>query len=245
MAFKIKNLIWDLMAFFYDNFYNNFPPYQDLITNIINNLTNEDKNPIYLLDAGCGTGILSFKLAKIKNNFVVIGIDKSFSMLKQAYRKNKKEKLKNLFFIHRDLNKEIDFIKNDINKLFLIHSLYLLEQPGIFLRNINHLISEKGEIYICNPKRGIRTKELLSAGKLFLMEIGKKKGFLQIYYFAAITILMGFLNLLIQFNKKKKVFYCWNKEEIFNLLINSGFKIKWAKDSCLGQSHLLICAVKE
>lgn len=248
MEYKIKKLLWDLMAFFYDKFFNYFPPYQSLLKSIINGLNNEDNNPIYILDAGCGTGILSFELAKKADNFVIIGVDNSASMLRQARKKIKKFKIKNIFLINQDLNKEFGFFineKNKFNKVFLIHSLYLLENPNKFLKDLNYFICEKGEIFLCNPCREIHAKEFILGGKLFLKEIYYKKGFLAIYIFLIYALLMGFMNFFIQIEKKKRGFYCWNAEEIFYLLKKSGYKIKWIQKSCLGESHLLICAVKE
>lgn len=248
MENKIKNLLWDLMSFFYDKFFNYFPPYQNLLKSIINNLYKEDNCPIYILDAGCGTGILSLKLAKIDEQFIIIGVDKSISMLKQARKKNKKNKVKNLFFINQDLNKELNFFLNEgkkFNKVFLIHSLYLFEQPDKFLENLNYFLCQRGEIFLCNPSREIYFMEFLSGGKLFLKEIAKKKGGWAVYFYLGFGLLMGFLNILIQSQKKKKNFYCWNEEEIFKLLKKTGYKIKWMQKSCLGDSHLLICAVKE
>ena len=235
------------MAFIYDYFYKNFPPYQTLLKNIINNLEKEHINPIYILDAGCGTGLLSFEIAK--KNFFVVGVDKSLAMLNIAQKKKQKKKknnLNNLIFTYGDLNSDLNFLnKYKFNKVFLIHSLYLLKNPEDFLKKIRSFMTSRGEILICNPLREISFLELISGGRLFVKEIVKQKKIFAIYFFLLITFAMGFLNVIIQKQKKKRIYHCWDLDRIVSILEFSGFEVKWTKDSCLSKSHLLICATRE
>jgi len=244
MSYDFGNPLWDLMALIYDYFYKNFPPYQTLLKTLTNNLEKETINPIYILDAGCGTGLLSFEIAK--RNFYVIGVDKSMAMLNIARKKRKKENLNNLNFIYGDLNNDLHFLsKYKFNKVFLIHSLYLLKNPEDFLKKVSSLLSPSGEIFICNPLREITMAELISGGRLFVKEILSQKRFFEIYFFLLITFAMGFLNVIIQKQKKKRIYHCWNLDRLVYILKQTGFKVKWTENSCLAYSHLLICAIKE
>jgi ubiquinone/menaquinone biosynthesis C-methylase UbiE len=233
--------LWGIMAFFYDQVFSHFPPYQNLHKNIINN--SNISQGVQVLDAGCGTGLLSIKLAKLGCS--VMGIDRSPEMLTRARKKKKKGKIENLIFVQEDLNKSKILPGYSFNKIFLIHSLYIFDNPQKVLENISAMLPPHGELILCNPSRRLTKRELWKGGTLFLREIVREKGFFYFFIFLPIIISMGILNLFIQGAKKKKIFYCWNEKEIIGLLKNAGFKVKWMKESCLSNSHLLVSAVKE
>jgi len=94
--------LWDWMAFIYDRFYQNFPPYLRLHQEIFKNLPTSSLEGGYLLDAGCGTGLLTVELAR--RGYPVVGVDRSSVMLRQARGKKDGEKLGRLFFLEKDLN---------------------------------------------------------------------------------------------------------------------------------------------
>jgi len=236
-----RRWIWDVMAFFYDQVFSQFPPYQFLLETVIKN-SNVCRNS-RVLDAGCGTGLLSIELARL--GCVVIGMDRSAEMLSRARNKKRTEKINNIHFVQGDLNEENRPLDFSFDKIFFIHSLYLFNNPRKVLENIYSTLPRHGEVILCNPARRLSKQELFKGGILFLREIFERKGFLNVLYFLPIIISMGILNLFIQRAKKKKVFYCWDKKEMFDLLSGVGFKITWMKESCLSNSHLLVHAVKE
>jgi len=147
------------MAFFYDQFYTRFPPYRKLIRDIIKNLPNPDSSPIWVLDAGCGTGLISLSLAK--NRFNVMGFDSSTEMLRQAFKKKKRFQLPNLSFERRDLNQADNPPRPFFHAILFIHSLYLLDNPKETLKEISSWLSTGGDLILCNPVRSITKKELL------------------------------------------------------------------------------------
>ena len=230
------------MAFIYDQVFSHFPPYQILLKNII---TNSKGFSIFdqVLDAGCGTGILSIELAR--RGAFVVGVDRSPEMLMMAKMKKKREKIENLVFIQKDLNEGFHFDKYSFNKIYMIHSLYLFNNPLEVLKNIYSLLPNRGEIILCDPMRTITPNELWKGGALFLREISNKKGILSFFAFFPIIILMGILNLAIQRAKKKKTFHCWAKNEITHMVESAGFRVCWMEESCISNSHLLIGAKKE
>jgi len=235
-----ESWLWNLMALFYDRFYSRFPPYQNLINDIIRNLPNPNSSPIWVLDAGCGTGLISLSLAK--HNFHVVGYERSREMLREAYKKKKKCKLYNLNFERRDLNRTDNPQPPFFHTILFIHSLYLLENPKETLKMISHWLYDDGELILCNPARSITKKELLKGGVDFLLEITNKKEGLSIFYLLPIMFSMGLLNLFIQHKKKRRVFHCWKSNEIEKVLEECGFKVKWIGNSCIGNSHLLVRA---
>lgn len=242
MKFGRGKRLWDLMAFFYDQFFIRFPPYQKLQKEIIENLNSPPNSSECLLDAGCGTGIFSIELAR--RGYLVVGVDRSLEMLGRARNKKDTKRLNNLFFLERDLNKEISLPEYSFNKILMIHSLYLMNNPKATLQKLASILPQGGEVFMCNPCRRLTFKELSGGGFSFLQETTKKNGFFSIFYFLPITLAMGFLNFVIQHRKKKQIFHRWDEKGIKNLLKSCGFKVRWLKESCLANSHLLLCAIK-
>jgi len=237
------NRLWGLMAFFYDQFFKRFPPYQKVLREIIENLNGIPSSSVCLLDAGCGTGLLSIELARY--GYFVVGVDRSPEMLERARKKKHKEKLDNLFFLERDLNIGIDVQEYSFNKILFVHSLYLLNDPKGTLQYLASTLPEGGEIFMCNPCRRLTLRELWVGGYSFLQETTREKGFLSILFFLPITLAMGILNFVIQHRKKKRIFHRWDEKEIRDLLKSCGFQVKWLRKSCLANSHILLCAMKE
>ena len=150
----------------------------------------------------------------------------------------------NLIFLERDLDRE-GISDYTICKVFLGHSLYLFQDPERTLAYLSSLLPLGGEIFMCNPSRKLEWRELWSGGISFLREVRREKGFASIFFFLLIAFTMGILNVLIQHRKKKKVFHCWDREAICELVTKNRLRVKWIQESCLGRSHLLLCAVKE
>ena len=244
MKFGRGKRLWDLMAFFYDQFFTRFPPYQKLQKEIIENLSSPPNSPVCLLDAGCGTGIISIELAQ--RGSLVVGVDRSLEMLGRAHNKKGKKRLDNLFFLERDLNTKINLPEYSFNKILMIHSLYLMNDPKATLQKLASALPQGGEIFMCNPCRRLTLKELCEGGRSFLRETNRENGFLSIFFFfLPILFAMGILNFIIQHRKGKRIFHLWDAKEINTLLNSCGFRVKWLKESCLANSHLLLCAVKE
>jgi SAM-dependent methyltransferase len=230
------------MAFFYEQFFRWFPPYRKLLNEIIEKVGSNHSCPVYFLDAGCGAGLMSVELAR--QGYLVVGIDRSPEMLKQARKKQRKEKLDNILFLEGDLNMEISVHKYSFHKALFIHSLYLLDDPGLTLRNLGFTLCREGEIIMCNPWRKLTFWEIWVGGRSFLLEAVRERGFFSIFFFLGIALAMAALNFVIQ-HRKKKVYHCWDEKGITEVLKTGGFKVRWLKKSCLANSHLLLCAVKE
>jgi len=241
MKGKRENWLWNWMAFFYDHFYRRFSPYQDLQQQIFRELKNSTSNSGYILDAGCGTGLLSIELAR--RGYSVVGIDRSPAMLNRARAKWDKEKVGNLHFYEKDLNERLNLPGYSFQRIILVHSLYLLDHPRGALKNFASLLPCGGEMILCNPSRMFTTAELWAGGRSFVKEAWSEKGGLSLLGILTIFLAMGALNLLIQ-RRKKALYHCWDEEEMRNLLGSCGFQIKWLRKSCLAESHFLICAIK-
>jgi 2-polyprenyl-3-methyl-5-hydroxy-6-metoxy-1,4-benzoquinol methylase len=238
-----KNRLWRWMAFFYDQFYERFPPYQKLHQEIIKHLLPSSDPFPNVLDAGCGTGLLAMKLARM--GFCVVALDQSSEMLARIEKKGEGEKLANIRTWQRDLNAPLPGRELSFQKILLIHTLYTLPNPQKTLQNLAAMLCDDGEMILCNPTRNLTSLEICKGGISFLKEAVRQQGIFSFFIFLSTALAMSLFIIIIQWRKAKKVFHYWNEEEMTRLLRNSGLKMRWAKRSCLAQFHLLVSAAKE
>jgi len=238
---KHGSQIWNWMGYFYDQFYKSFPPYLRLHQKIFNILSSSPRDSKWILDAGCGTGLLSVELAR--RGYPVVGIDQSSVMLNRAREKKEKENLENLVFLGGDLNGKINILGFSFQQIVMVHSLYLMEQPQVTLKNLSSLLPPGGEIIMCNPSRRITKTELFSGGVSFLSEAWRRERKQSIFYLIGIVLAMGVLNHLIQ-RRKTRIYHCWDENGVRDLLRPCGLRVKSLEKSCIAGSHLLLWAEK-
>jgi SAM-dependent methyltransferase len=236
-----KSRLWNLMAFFYEQFFRRFPPHRRLFDEILENVGEPDSGAGVILDAGCGPGLLSLELARRGHR--VLGIDRSPEMIKRAQKMKGKAKGENLLFLQGDLNEGVGVQEDSLQRILMIHSLYLMDDPGRVLRNLAPALAADGEMILCNPSRKLTPSELWEGGKDFLGQALSEKGPLSIFFFLPIVLVVGGFHFVIQY-RKKRTYHCWEEKEFEELLRASGLRMKWAHKSCMGSSHLVFCAVK-
>lgn len=134
------NRLWGLMAFFYEQFFKRFPPHRKLLQEIVENVGGPPSSPGFLLDAGCGPGLLTLELAR--RGHKVLGIDRSPEMVRRAQKKKEMENLDNLSFLERDLNLGLSGQEYSFHKILFVHSLYLLDDPGKTLQEVASIMGE-------------------------------------------------------------------------------------------------------
>ncbi len=242
MKDKDGSRFWTCMGFFYDRFYERFPPYQKLHQEIFKILKSSPQNSGCIIDAGCGTGLLSAELAR--QGYPVVGIDKSSGMLNRARAKREKGNLTNLLFREGDLNEKPELHGLQIQRILFIHSLYTLNHPQETLRYFSSFLPPGGEIIMCNPSRRLTPGELLAGGRSFILESCRQNERGSIFFILGVAVAMWVMNVLIQ-RKKEKIYYCWDEKEIEALLRERDFRVKCLQKSCIAGSHLLLYAIKE
>ncbi len=89
-----------------------------------------------VLDVGCGNGSVSISAAKKLSKSLIVGIDKDEENIKIANEKFRMNNLKNLVFIHGDINEQVE-IKSDV--VILSNVLEHIDNRTIFLKNIQNL----------------------------------------------------------------------------------------------------------
>ncbi len=95
-----------------------------------------------VLDVGCGNGKITALIADIATLGKVLGIDKSFEMIKFSTGKFSKELYPNLRFKLEDAQ---DFLyENEFNVIFSSFALQWVERKNIFLQNSYRSLKNKG-----------------------------------------------------------------------------------------------------
>lgn len=109
------------------------------------------ENGALMLDAGCGEGVVTEYLAKKK--FKIIGIDKSFEKVKEAFRNCRK----NIFLV-ADIN-DLPFKENTFDVVFSLDVLEYVNDTKRVFKEFSHTLKPRGKLiislpreYICFPK---------------------------------------------------------------------------------------------
>lgn len=115
---------------------------------LINIFQNLDLNNKKILDIGCGSGGLTFKLFKSLRNSEVIGVDFNEKAIKSANIRLKREKLKKLKFMSGDAE-NIVFNDNEFDIVIALDMLDHLFDPEKCLINIRKILKKNGYAIIC------------------------------------------------------------------------------------------------
>ena len=108
---------------------NKYTTIADMQKNISNELLEQlrfNEND-HVLDAGCGVGNLTFKVAEFVKKGHITGIDSSPSMIEKCNEKLKTKNISNIEFIVKNIT-EIDFI-NEFNVVFSNSVFHWIKEP--------------------------------------------------------------------------------------------------------------------
>jgi ubiquinone/menaquinone biosynthesis C-methylase UbiE len=153
MLRKFGTAGWNRYAADYDCL-NELRPYARMVEKVVRTLRSAEY-PI--LDAGCGTGNLTARLADMRTGRVV-GIDSSDAMLKQA-----KRKCAEMEFHRVDLNSRLPFGDSEFGTIACINTLYALADPAAVLREFSRLLRQQGLLVLATPKLGYENGLILKS----------------------------------------------------------------------------------
>ena len=106
-----------------------------------------DLNNKRILDLGCGSGGITFKLFKRIKNSEVVGLDFNEKAIELANRRVKKEKLKRLKFISGDAE-NIPFEDNEFDAVIALDMLDHMFTPKKCLKDIRRVLNKNGKAMI-------------------------------------------------------------------------------------------------
>jgi len=188
---------WRWYAFYYDGL-RRMIPYQLMVKQIIDCIPNDRK--LYLLDAGCGTGLLVEKLKEERPDITAEGIDFSASMLSIAKSKNT-----GAIFKEADLNEPLPYEDNTFDIITSIHVIYNVLNPKKTIEELKRILKKNGILIIASPKKNS------SVHKVLVEHISCVGFFKSIPLLFSLLILWS-ANMTLFFKKKEQHFF--DKEEL-------------------------------
>jgi len=216
---KKEALFWDIRSRFYW-FLEDFIPYRKLMEDIIQKL--EIKSNQYILDAGCGIGILEKIIAK-KNipDLKIEAVDFSSGMLKRAQEKSGNSYNPFFKFSKIDLDKPLPYRDNVFDVIVSNNVLFALLNPIFTIKEFHRVLKSGGRLALSNPHPNF------SGLKLFFSDLIQKKGWRKIKSLILFPFYFLFalpFELIISFRERRGVYHQFTKEKLEKLLLDSGFR---------------------
>ena len=140
---------WEMRNKVYSIFLENFIPYNDLLEIIVQEL-NPAPN-LYILDAGCGPGILEKMITRKKiPDMKVEALDISRKIIDVAKKTNNYSK--NVVFKIANLNNKLEYNDCSFDAIVCINVLYLIQRPTDILSEFYRILRNGGKLIISTPK---------------------------------------------------------------------------------------------
>lgn len=144
-----KNQIIDVLAHDYAN---KREINQEVMCDILTDLTLTLKNGDHILDLGCGSGRFLLPLAKLFPESKFTGLDISQFMLDNFKLEVKKQKLENVNLIQGDFNDnnwDKSFVRK-FNSVLIFQGIHFVENYSDFLARVSNLLVEDGSVIIAS-----------------------------------------------------------------------------------------------
>ena len=119
-----------------------------------------------LLDIACGTGDVSFLVAKKRSQARIVGVDLSKGMLHFAKKRLQKEKIKNLSFVYGDA-RSLPFEENSFEAATMSFGIRNVKEYQKALADIHRILKPGGNLFIM--EFGVPQNILLKYGYLFYL----------------------------------------------------------------------------
>jgi ubiquinone/menaquinone biosynthesis C-methylase UbiE len=142
-----SNADWNLYATCYDALLQ-LQPYQELLSTVANALNPEENDCI--LDAGCGTGNLLYRLSLLKENVQFFGADLSLEMLTRASSKCAGF---GVDLTRTSLNEILPYNDASFTKVSSVNVLYAVADPSFTLRELWRISKPNATLVLVTPRK--------------------------------------------------------------------------------------------
>ena len=105
-----------------------------------------------ILDAGCGPGILTCRLAQKMRNAKITGVDVSDDMIALARNRARRMELENVDFVCHDLVKPF-YDTEGFNLVYSTYVMHHLDNPSGVLKNLWQLLVAGGILFVYDLRR--------------------------------------------------------------------------------------------
>lgn len=179
-------MLWDVYAAGYD-LIAGLAPYRDMLDEIEGAL---DLRPgMRVLDAGCGTGALTVRLAERHPDVQIVAVDASSAMLKRA-----RQKVPSRATFHQaDINAYLAAHAGEFDRIVSVNLLWALGDPAATIRSMANGLRPGGKMVHTTPRWRFRFDRIVSG------HLRRTHGLALLRALAALPLLAlaGLLNLAL------------------------------------------------
>jgi len=217
------DLFWKIYSKIYDSILD-LIPYKQLLHEIYSSL--EIQPGRKYLDAGCGTGNLTFEIKK--HNVEIIGMDYSENMLNKA-----REKHKNIPFYFGDLNKRLEYNDDSFDGIVSNNVLAYVKDLNFTIGEFYRILKPNGKLVLATLRKGF------SPLKIYLNHVSAE-GFLNSFRILLPIMLVGLCNMIILQRAGRGVYHLLTYRELEEILKNYNFTDFQIKNAYANQDLLVI-----
>lgn len=221
----------------YDYIYEQFPPYQQLQTEVLELVgagvpAGTLKRDVHVLDIGCGPGNFTFVLAEA--GFNAIGLESYAALVEVAREKRRAKRLANLTFRHGDLADGAGIREASFDEIVSIHSLYVHPQPETLLKEAYRILKPGGHAIFVNHTRQVAQWSTFH-------EIKRRDGLRP-----ALSSLLWLLpNSIFEAARRRIGPHYWDETQFATNLRATGFTVLQARRTFINGASLLMWARKD
>ncbi|MFA5204734.1 MAG: methyltransferase domain-containing protein [Lentisphaeria bacterium] len=205
--------LWERYAAVYDRLTEHYPLYNTLMDRLEALLHDGLPAGAAVLDAACGTGNLSVRLAP---RYRVTALDRAGAMLDRAADKSGTLTPPGFRIVTADLDRPLPFATGAFDAVACIHALYAVGNPAATLAEFHRILKPGGRLLIANMTRAIPLRE--TAAEILRLQ-GLWRGLRTLRHLLAV----GWWNARLARFQSAGTMHFWPAAEFNRLLADTGF----------------------
>lgn len=228
--------LWKHYAAVYDRALLGLPLYVELMDRIAALLNAYFPSARWILDAGCGTGNLTTRLAQRSRSFVV-GVDATPEMLNRAANKCRRAIPHNSSWalLQGDLTQPLPFKSESFDAVVCIHVLYALPDVQRALKEFQRVLRPGGGLITCDMSCR------LSSGAV-IASLLRRYGIIQGGKIVVRNLRAAYWNWRIAQSQRRGSMHYWTETDFRNLLASLGFNPVHQERGYIGNIDIITAA---
>ena len=158
--------------------------WRDHCRRLVEDLPSDPKRPLVIGDLGCGPGVSTFEIARVRPHDTVFGLDFAWGMLEEARRREPDSGLARgrIHWLRGDAGR-LPFKDQSVDVLTGHSFLYLLPDRTLALRECLRVLRPGGRLVLMEPNRtpSLRSAASVSLNLPFLLSMTLWRPFSRLY----------------------------------------------------------------
>jgi len=228
--------LWEHYALVYDRALLGLPLYVELVERIAVLLDGHFPEARAILDAGCGTGNLTTRLARSGKSFVT-GLDATQEMLTRAADKCRKENpaVSSWALVRGDLTRPLPFRSGVFDAVVCVHVLYALPDVHRVLEEFRRVLRPGGGLITCDMSCRL-------SGGAVIVPLLRRYGLIQGGMIVLRNLRAAYWNWRIAQSQRRGIMHHWSENEFCELLNPAGFEILHQERGYIGDIDVITAA---